>query len=94
MEKRTKQEQKTRKKGGDEKEEEEDDDDEENDDDEDEKKEKKGRERRERERIREFQKPKKSIDRSCRLRSAPAIVRLVFQSTTSERPTPFLRMYT
>lgn len=97
MEKRTKQEQKTRKKGGDEKEEDDDDDDdddEENDDDEDEKKEKKGRERRERERIREFQKPKKSIDRSCRLRSAPAIVRLVFQSTTSERPTPFLRMYT
>lgn len=98
MEKRTKQEQKTRKKGGDEKEEEDDDDDndddEENDDDEDEKKEKKGREIRERERIREFQKPKKSIDRSCRLRSAPAIVRLVFQSTTSERPTPFLRMYT
>lgn len=40
---------------------------------------------------REFQKPKKSIDRSCRLRSAPAIVRLVFQSTTSDRarPTPF-----
>lgn len=39
---------------------------------------------------REFQKPKKSIDRSCRLRSAPAIVRLVFQSTSERtRPTPF-----
>jgi len=25
--------------------------------------------------MREFQKPKKSVDRSCRLRSAPAIVR-------------------
>ena len=57
------------------------------------KKEEKGEKERERERererkrksTREFQKPKKSIDRSCRLRSAPAIVRLVFQSTTSER---------
>lgn len=56
------------------------------------KKEEKKRRKRERERgRREFQKLKKSIDRSCRLRSAPAIVRLVFQSTTSERarPTPF-----
>lgn len=88
MEKRTGTE-KIRKKGVDEEEE-----DEEN---EDEKKRKKGRERRRGEggeRVHEFQKPKKSIDRSCRLRSAPAIVRLVFQSTTSEKDRPLsFRMY-
>lgn len=48
----------------------------------------------ERRSVREFQKPKKSIDRSCRLRSAPAIVRSPSSRRQVRETDPFSFVYT
>jgi len=56
---------------------------------------KKGEKEREgrREEMREFQKPKKSVDRSCRLRSAPAIVRSSSSRRQVRTTDPFSFIY-